>query len=101
MYYNGWEVHPQALRIRSEGFAACGDSLEAIRNALKELLGDDSFLGNDEAGRTFREKTYRPMLASIDKSLDDCAKNMHEIKKNLHKMAGNYEKADDASTVRV
>lgn len=101
MYYNGWEVHPQSLRIRSEGFATGGDALEEIKNALTEALGDDAFLGHDEAGNAFRSKTYRPMLESISKTLTDCSKNMHEIKKNLRTMADNYEKADDASTVRV
>jgi hypothetical protein len=100
MYYNGFEVHPQILRTRSEGFSAGGDALAEIRALLKEAFDNDAFLGHDTAGDMFRSQTYQPMMESIYDTLAGCAENMHGMKKGLCDMADNYQRADHASDLR-
>ncbi|WP_433366030.1 hypothetical protein [Streptosporangium sp. CA-115845] len=98
--YNGYEVYPQAIRLRSPNFTAHGKTLEDARGSLKTALAAaGSPWGDDHFGKQF-EKGYLPLMEAVLKRLDEAAKALYELRTGLDLVATRYEEAERQSTIR-
>ncbi|MFI6454068.1 hypothetical protein ACIBF6_21210 [Streptosporangium amethystogenes] len=97
--YNGYEVYPQAIRLRASAFTSHGKALEDARSRLKTTLAAaGSPWGDDHFGKQF-EKGYLPLMEAVLQRLDEVSKAFYEIRTGLDLVATRYEEVERQSTI--
>lgn len=93
-------VERAQLRRFAKGFAEGGEQLEKIFQKLDAALSaEGKCWGGDETGRQFEQGYEKPRKAAYD-TFGQLPGALKDITAGLEKMASNYEKAEDASTVK-
>jgi uncharacterized protein YukE len=93
-------VEPAALRRNAKGFSEGGERLGRVFADLSAALSAEGRCwGGDAAGRQFEQGYEKPRQAAYD-SFAQLPGALTDITSRLDTMAGNYEAAEDASTVK-
>jgi WXG100 family type VII secretion target len=94
------QVEPAVLRRRAKEFAAGGERLQAVFADLSAALSAAGRCwGGDAVGRQFEQGYEKPRQAAYE-AFERLPGALEDIGLRLNKMAGNYEAAEDASTVK-
>jgi uncharacterized protein YukE len=93
-------VEPAMLRRQAKGFSDGGKQLKRIFDQLDATLSaEGKCWGADETGKGFEEGYEKPRKGAYD-AFEQLPGALKDITTGLEKMAANYEKAEDASTVK-
>ncbi|HEY7482977.1 MAG TPA: WXG100 family type VII secretion target [Streptosporangiaceae bacterium] len=93
-------VEPAQLRRFAKGFSEGGEQLKKVFTRLDAALSaEGKCWGGDETGQQFEQGYEKPRKAAYT-SFDQLPGALKDITTGLEKMAANYEKAEDASTVK-
>lgn len=95
---DGYCVDTTMMRRSASGFVTCASDVETSGSVLKAALGNESYLGNDEAAQEFRKK-YEPLRDGTLNEVASVVSALEGVKKGVDGMADSYDGAESASTV--
>lgn len=94
------QVEPAAVRRHAKAFSDGGDRLGQVFADLSAALSaEGGCWGTDAAGRQFEQGYAKAQQAAYD-SFGQLPGALMSMRSGLDEMAGNYEAAEDASTVK-
>lgn len=94
-------VDPASLRVTGRRMQAEADAVtQALHQLRSTLHGLGDVCGDDGPGHTFGA-AYRPQAQQLETLIDVLAQGLHAVSSRLQEMAGNYEGAEQANTVRM